>query len=172
MSRNVARRRWLTGLAALLLPMLLAAPVVWILNRQAADLRGEERQLRNEILRLDRALVEIEALDRVRATILARKSIVETLDERRSRAVRLLNALGALPGGVQLGTVTARGDSVTLTGVAVVPIEGAVMALATAGLDDVRVERAASVPPGVSVPFEIHASVPGTLRADAGPPSP
>ena len=172
MSRNVARRRWLTGLAALLLPMLLAAPVVWILNRQAADLRGEERQLRNEILRLDRALVEIEALDRVRATILARKSIVETLDERRSRAVRLLNALGALPGGVQLGTVTARGDSVTLTGVAVVPIEGAVMALATAGLDDVRVERAASVPPGVSVPFEIRASVPGTLRADAGPPSP
>ena len=113
-------RRWFAGLLTLVLPVLLAAPPVWVLKRHAAELRSGEQLLRREILRLDRAIVEIQALDRTKASFLGRKSVVEVLDENRTHAVRLLNALGTLPPGLQLKTLVTRGDAVTLTGVAVV----------------------------------------------------
>ena len=165
-------RRWFAGLLTLVLPVLLAAPPVWVLKRHAAELRSGEQLLRREILRLDRAIVEIQALDRTKASFLGRKSVVEVLDENRTHAVRLLNALGTLPPGLQLKTLVTRGDAVTLTGVAVVPIDEAVKALTAAGLDNISVAPAATSPRNAASPFEIQARFTGEMHGAAAEPAP
>src|SRR4029078_12315719 len=80
---------------------------------------GRNTLLKTEIAKLDEQIKEIDKLREPTQAVLARKQIVQTLQQTRSAAVPLLDQLvRQLPDGLYLKSVRQVGSKVTLTGYA------------------------------------------------------
>ena len=104
------------GLAA------LAGLLLWFLfnmyyNAQIDGQKERNRFLEQEIAEVDKKIVEIEALDRQRARLLARKDVIEQLQANRSQMVHLFDSLvRTIPDGVILTGIKQEGEKLTLEG--------------------------------------------------------
>lgn len=83
------------------------------------DQNQRNNRLNQEITALDAAIKEIEALDKRKAELLARKAVIEQLQSSRSQMVHLFDELvRTIPDGVRLNSIKQTGDKLTLDGVA------------------------------------------------------
>ncbi len=75
--------------------------------------------LKDEILKLDKQIAEIAQLQERKQDLLARKDVVESLQNNRSEAVHMFdNLMRLLPDGLYLKSVKQTGDDVVLVGYA------------------------------------------------------
>ncbi len=108
----------------ILLGTLVAAAAVWYVGKLYLDERNAEQQRRNDLLvaenkKLDTQIEEIKKLKDQTAQLLARKSVVETLQVNRGASVKLLDQLvRQLPDGVYLKAVKQTGNKINLIGLA------------------------------------------------------
>ncbi len=73
--------------------------------------------LEAEIAKVDQQIVEIEALDKQKDRLLARKKVIEQLQANRSQMVHLFDSLvRTIPDGVALANIKQEGDILTLEG--------------------------------------------------------
>ncbi|KLI99627.1 PilN domain-containing protein [Luteimonas sp. FCS-9] len=99
-----------------------AGIVLWLLvnmyyNAQLDGQRERNAFLQQQIAELDREIVEIDALDRQRARLLARKAVIEELQGNRSQMVHLFDQLvRTIPDGVLLTSLKQEGQQLTLEG--------------------------------------------------------
>jgi hypothetical protein len=123
------------------MPLVLAVPAVWLVKRHTNELHLAEQVLQQEIRRLDEAIVEIADFDRTKRHFETRNAVLDALNADTALMLRLLNALGALPPGVQLSAVTASRGEVVVVGVGNEPaaVSAAVAALQAGGLDPVEI---------------------------------
>lgn len=100
---------------------LLAAALVFLgshlVERQISGQDARNRYLKAEIAKLDRDIATIEQLEQTRDNLLARKNVIERLQENRSMMVHLFNHLArTVPEGVRLSSVRQTGEDITLQG--------------------------------------------------------
>jgi type IV pilus assembly protein PilN len=100
----------------------LAGLLLWFLfnmyyNAQISGQKERNRFLEQEIAEVDKKIVEIEALDKQRARLLARKEVIEQLQANRSQMVHLFDSLvRTIPDGVILTGIKQEGEKLTLEG--------------------------------------------------------
>lgn len=100
----------------------LAGLLLWFLfnmyyNAQISGQKERNRFLEQEIAQVDKKIVEIEALDKQRARLLARKEVIEQLQANRSQMVHLFDSLvRTIPDGVILTGIKQEGEKLTLEG--------------------------------------------------------
>ena len=105
--------------AAALAAVLVAFGVVKYFDYLISNQTSRNQQLKGEITQLDAKIKEIEALDKKKAELLARKAVIEQLQANRSQMVHLFDELvRTIPDGVRLNAIKQTGDELTLTGVA------------------------------------------------------
>jgi len=105
--------------AAAGIAVLLGFGVVKYFDFLLSNQTGRNTTLQNEITALDAKIVEIEALDKKKAELLARKAVIEQLQANRSQMVHLFDELvRTIPDGVRLNAIKQTGDDLTLNGVA------------------------------------------------------
>lgn len=86
-------------------------------NAQIDGQRERNAFLEQKIVELDREIEEINALDRQRAQLLARKAVIEELQGNRSQMVHLFDQLvRTIPDGVLLTSLKQEGQRLTLEG--------------------------------------------------------
>ena len=100
----------------------LAGLLLWFLfnmyyNAQISGQKERNRFLEQEVAEVDKKIVEIEALDKQRARLLARKEVIEQLQANRSQMVHLFDSLvRTIPDGVILTGIKQEGEKLTLEG--------------------------------------------------------
>ena len=100
----------------------VAGLLLWFLfnmyyNAQISGQKERNRFLEQEIAEVDKKIVEIEALDKQRARLLARKEVIEQLQANRSQMVHLFDSLvRTIPDGVILTGIKQEGEKLTLEG--------------------------------------------------------
>jgi type IV pilus assembly protein PilN len=105
--------------AAALAAVLVAFGVVKYFDYLIANQTSRNTTLQNEIKQLDAKIKEIEALDKKKSELLARKAVIEQLQANRSQMVHLFDELvRTIPDGVRLNAIKQTGNELTLTGVA------------------------------------------------------
>lgn len=105
----------LAALAALLVSFL----IVMYFNGQLEGQQNRNTYLRNEIVKVDKQILEIEELDKKKANLLARKQVIEQLQASRSQMVHLFDQLvRTIPEGVRLSSIKQSGQTLTLEGLA------------------------------------------------------
>ena len=106
-------------LGAPMVAVVIAAGVWYYFGWRIEDQQRQNAFLQDEIKKLDAAIAEIEALDRKKAELLARKAVIEQLQANRSQMVHLFDELvRTIPDGVRLNTIKQEGDVLTLDGIA------------------------------------------------------
>ncbi|HET9033963.1 MAG TPA: PilN domain-containing protein, partial [Dokdonella sp.] len=149
---------WIVG--ALMLPLLLALPAIWMAHANNEDLLRAELLLRQTVDRLRQSNQDISSLDGVRSEMLNRYLIEEQLNESRPRLVLLLTILGDLPEDVQLSSISVHGNEVKLSGSCRLNSDcaAAIAVLKNSQLANVReVDVAQAASPIAARKFEIHA---------------
>lgn len=99
----------------------IALLILWGLFMDARINNQNDRNayLADEIKQLDAKIVEIKDLQKTKSQLLARKQIIEQLQENRSQMVHLFDELvKTIPDGARLVTLKQNGDVLTLKGVA------------------------------------------------------
>jgi type IV pilus assembly protein PilN len=118
--RNLRQREFLAMLgfaagAALLISFL----IVMYYNGQIEGQQNRNASLEQQIVLVDQQLKEIEALDKQKANLLARKQVIEDLQSSRSQMVHLFDELvRTIPEGVRLNSIKQNGQTLTLEGMA------------------------------------------------------
>ncbi|MDY0022997.1 PilN domain-containing protein, partial [Arenimonas caeni] len=103
----------LLGLAAAA-GVLISFLIVMYYNGQIEGQQYRNQYLRNQITLVDEQIKEIEALDRKKANLLARKQVIEELQASRSQMVHLFDHLvRTIPEGVKLNTIKQAGTVLT-----------------------------------------------------------
>lgn len=111
--RNFMIALGVTAAAAVLLVFLGSH----LVERQISAQDARNRYLENEIRQLDRDIAAIEQLESTRDNLLARKNVIERLQENRSMMVHLFNTLAqTVPEGIRLTSVQQRGEELTIKG--------------------------------------------------------
>lgn len=111
--RNFLVALALTAVAALLLVMVGNH----LVNRQIDAQESRNSYLESEIRKLDRDIERIAELEERRADMLARKNVIERLQENRSMTVHLFNYMAeTIPEGVRLTSVRQSGSELTMIG--------------------------------------------------------
>lgn len=88
-----------------------------LVERQISGQEARNRYLQNEIRELDRDIASIEELEATRNNLLARKNVIERLQENRSMMVHLFNSLAqTVPEGIRLTSVQQSGEQLTIEG--------------------------------------------------------
>ncbi len=88
-----------------------------LVERQIEGQDARNRYLENEIRKLDRDIATIEELEATRDNLLARKNVIERLQENRSMMVHLFNSLAqTVPEGIRLTSVRQAGEELTIQG--------------------------------------------------------
>lgn len=78
---------------------------------------NRNKYLQSEIVKLDKQIEEIKALQEQISSLLARKKVVETLQSNRSEVVLLLDQMvRQLPDGIYLKSIKQTGNKVAITG--------------------------------------------------------
>ena len=104
---------------AALAAVLIAFGVVKFFDMKIETQNKRNAYLKSEISALDKQIKEIEALDRKKAELLARKAVIEQLQANRSQMVHLFDELvRTIPDGVRLNSIKQAGAQLTLDGVA------------------------------------------------------
>lgn len=97
--------------------LLLSFLIVMYYNGQIEGQQNRNQYLRDQIKLVDEQIKEIEALDKKKANLLARKQVIEELQASRSQMVHLFDQLvRTIPEGVRLSSIAQSGQSLTLTG--------------------------------------------------------
>src|SRR5690625_4173250 len=90
----------------------------YLVGKQISGQQNRNSYLQGEIKKLDRDIASIEGLEATRDSLLARKNVIEQLQENRSLMVHLFNSLATtVPEGIRLSTVGQRGSALTIKGV-------------------------------------------------------
>jgi type IV pilus assembly protein PilN len=118
--REKRRKRFL---AVLLLSALGAALTVvagiGVLNERVDHQKARNDLLRREIADLDKQIIEIQELEKVKANLLARMRVIEKLQASRSAMVHFFDeVVNTLPEGVYLTSLKQTGDDVAIDGIA------------------------------------------------------
>jgi type IV pilus assembly protein PilN len=120
-ARRKASRRQLVVMAVMVavVGIALAALVHGVIAGYVAVQNDRNDFLKKENAKLDKEIAEIKKLKDEIAALLARKQIIETLQNDRSRAVNLLETLvRRTPDGVYIKSLTQKGLRVNVTGYA------------------------------------------------------
>lgn len=105
----------LTALAAI----VIVFAIIYQYNQLIKNQVARNQFLEQEIVKVDEKIKEIEALERTRSKLLARKQIIEQLQASRSLMVHLFDDLvRTIPEGIRLNTIKQAGDQLTLEGYA------------------------------------------------------
>lgn len=104
------------GVAAAIAAVL--ALFIWFYyNGQIDGQNARNAFLQGEITKVDAQIKEIEALDKQKDRLLARKKVIEELQANRSQMVHLFDSLvRTIPDGVVLSSIKQEGDVLTLQG--------------------------------------------------------
>jgi len=118
--REKRRKRFF---AVLILSALAAALTVLagvgVLNERVDHQKARNELLRREIAELDKQIVEIQELEKVKANLLARMRVIEKLQATRSAMVHFFDEIvNTLPEGVYLTSLRQTGDDVAIDGIA------------------------------------------------------
>jgi len=118
---NLRQERQRNFMIALVATAVLAVLLVflgsYLVDRQIAAQDARNRYLENEIRELDRDIASIERLEATRDNLLARKNVIERLQENRSMMVHLFNSLAqTVPEGIRLTSVQQAGEELTIQG--------------------------------------------------------
>lgn len=118
--REKRRKRFF---AVLVLSALAAALTVLagvgVLNERVDHQKARNDLLRREIAELDKQIVEIQELEKVKSNLLARMRVIEKLQATRSAMVHFFDEIvNTLPEGVYLTSLKQTGDDVALEGIA------------------------------------------------------
>lgn len=116
--RQQRQREFYVMLALAAVGGLLLSLMVWFYYDRQVSGQGERNGfLEAEIAKVKAQNEEIERLDRQRDRLLARKSVIEELQAKRSQMVHLFDALvRTIPDGVVLTALQQEGDVLTLEG--------------------------------------------------------
>lgn len=88
-----------------------------LVDRQISGQDARNRYLENEIKKLDNEIESIKELEAKRDNLLARKNVIERLQENRSMMVHLFNSLAqTVPEGIRLSSVRQTGEQLTIEG--------------------------------------------------------
>ena len=91
--------------------------IVSFYNGRISNQNARNDYLRGEIANVDKQITEIEALDKQKARLLARKEVIEQLQSNRSQMVHLFDELvKTVPDGVALTAIKQEGEVLTLSG--------------------------------------------------------
>ena len=97
--------------------LLISFLIVMYYNGQIEGQQDRNQYLRDQIAAVDAQIVEIEALDKKKANLLARKQVIEELQASRSQMVHLFDQLvRTIPEGVRLNSIKQAGQMLTLEG--------------------------------------------------------
>jgi len=118
---NLRQERQRNFMIALIGTGLLAVALVFLgshlVQRQISAQEARNTFLQQEIRKLDRDIESIEQLEQTRDNLLARKNVIERLQENRSMMVHLFNYLArTVPEGIRLTSVRQTGEELTIQG--------------------------------------------------------
>lgn len=118
---ELRKKRQRSFLLSLLFALFVAAAVMFgwrlLVQAQIDNQQARNAFLRSEIAKVDEKLREIAALDKTKASILARMQVIQDLQARRPEAVHLMDELvTAMPEGVYLSSMVQSGRVVDLQG--------------------------------------------------------
>ena len=118
--REKRRKRFFAVLILSALAAMLAVLAgVGVLNQRVDHQKARNELLRKEIADLDKQIVEIQELEKVKANLLARMRVIEKLQATRSAMVHFFDEIvNTLPEGVYLTAMHQQGDEVAIDGVA------------------------------------------------------
>lgn len=106
------------GLAAVV-ALLVSFLIVMYFNGQLEGQQNRNAYLKEQIVIVDKQILEIEELDKKKANLLARKQVIEQLQASRSQMVHLFDELvRTIPEGVRLSSIKQSGQTLTLEGLA------------------------------------------------------
>ena len=117
--RRKSRQKEFAGMLGLsaLAGILVAFLIVSLYNGRISSQNGRNEYLRGEITKVDGQIKEIEALDKKKSKLLARKEVIEQLQANRSQMVHLFDSLvRTIPDGVILTSIKQEGEKLTLEG--------------------------------------------------------
>jgi type IV pilus assembly protein PilN len=104
------------GLAAAV-GVLLSFAIWFHYNQQISGQNVRNQFLEGEIKKVEEQIVQIEALDKQKDRLLARKKVIEQLQANRSQMVHLFDSLvRTIPDGVALANIKQEGEILTLEG--------------------------------------------------------
>lgn len=118
--RQARQRQFVTlALSLAVLGLAVVALVHGVLAAQIDNQKDRNGLLKQEIVKLDEQIKEIDRLREQITAVLSRKQVVETLQANRSEAVHLFDQLvRQLPDGIYLKSVRQTGAKVSVTGYA------------------------------------------------------
>jgi type IV pilus assembly protein PilN len=106
------------GLAAAF-ALLVSFLIVMYFSGQLEGQQNRNNYLREQIVLVDKQILEIEELDKKKSNLLARKQVIEQLQASRSEMVHLFDELvRTIPEGVRLSSIKQSGQTLTLEGLA------------------------------------------------------
>lgn len=116
--RQERQRNFMIALVATaILAVLLVFLAGHLVQRQINAQEDRNNYLRGEISTLDDQIRQIEELEERRDNLLARKNVIERLQENRSMMVHLFNYLAqTVPEGIRLSSVRQAGEELTIEG--------------------------------------------------------
>jgi type IV pilus assembly protein PilN len=116
--RQERQRNFMIGLVATAIgAVLLVFLAGHLVQRQIDAQEVRNDYLRGEIRTLDDQIRQIEELEERRDNLLARKNVIERLQENRSMMVHLFNYLAqTVPEGIRLSSVRQAGEELTILG--------------------------------------------------------
>lgn len=116
--RERRNKEFLTLLIAVLLLSALAAFAAWsVFNKALTDQQQANENIKQENVRLDKALTEIESLEQQRDDIIARMKVIQDLQGRRPIPVRIWDDIAKMmPAQMYLTNMKRVGDVITFTG--------------------------------------------------------
>lgn len=99
--------------------LLLSFLIVMYYSGQVEGQQNRNAYLRDQIVLVDKQILEIEELDKKKANLLARKQVIEQLQASRSQMVHLFDELvRTIPEGVRLTSIKQSGNTLTFEGLA------------------------------------------------------
>ena len=115
------RERQRSFLSSLLLTAILGVVLVFfagfIFDQKISHQQARNTLVQTEIQALEVRIKKIEELEKIRARLISRKQVIESLQASRSITVELLDKLAkTIPVGVTLTTVTQQGNDLGLVG--------------------------------------------------------
>ncbi len=117
--RRKARQKEFAGMVglAVVAGVLLSFLIYSFYSGRISTQTARNEYLRGEITKVDGQIKEIEALDKKKAKLLARKEVIEQLQSNRAQMVHLFDSLvRTIPDGVALTAIKQEGDILTLSG--------------------------------------------------------
>ena len=116
--RAQRQREFVTMLGLAALAGALLSFLLWFhYDRQISGQQTRNAYLQGEIEKVESQIKEIEALDKQKDRLLARKKVIEQLQANRSQMVHLFDSLvRTIPDGVALSNIKQEGDILTLEG--------------------------------------------------------